>query len=184
MFLLGRELTGSRVGRRRRRPRVRVLAVPHRVDPAPAGAVVGVDAVRPLRPAATFPTGRLRPLAGAAAAWIAQNLSCGYYLLFFSPVVAPLHRLGADDAPAVEPIDGTLAARPAARVRGGASSPRCRSCCRMLELRRLGFSPRSLTETKRFSADVYATSPPIPTCGSGAALRARGRRLKGCSFPG
>src|SRR5207247_10303932 len=31
---------------------------------------------------------RLGPLVGASTAWIAQNLSCGYYLLFFSPVVA------------------------------------------------------------------------------------------------
>src|SRR5262249_22322337 len=32
-------------------------------------------------------TRRLPPLAGAAAAWIVQSLSCGYYLFFFSPVV-------------------------------------------------------------------------------------------------
>jgi hypothetical protein len=31
---------------------------------------------------------RIAPLAGAAVAWLAQNLSCGYYLLFFSPAVA------------------------------------------------------------------------------------------------
>src|SRR5436305_14853475 len=35
-----------------------------------------------------FASGRLTPLAGAGAAWVVQNLSCGYYLLFFSPVVA------------------------------------------------------------------------------------------------
>src|SRR3954469_767332 len=35
-----------------------------------------------------FETRRNRPLAGAAAAWILQNLSCGYYLLFFSPIAA------------------------------------------------------------------------------------------------
>jgi hypothetical protein len=35
-----------------------------------------------------FETRRLRPLAGAAAALIAQNLSCGYYLLYFSPFAA------------------------------------------------------------------------------------------------
>ena len=34
-------------------------------------------------------TGRMRAAAsrGESLAWIAQNLSCGYYLLFFSPVV-------------------------------------------------------------------------------------------------
>jgi len=35
-----------------------------------------------------FVTRRLRPLAGAAGALVAQNLSCGYYLLFFAPFVA------------------------------------------------------------------------------------------------
>src|SRR5262245_33896274 len=34
-----------------------------------------------------FETRRLVPLAGAAAAWLLQNLSCGYYLLYFSPVL-------------------------------------------------------------------------------------------------
>src|SRR5688572_16984191 len=32
-----------------------------------------------------FATGRLSALSGGAAAWLVQNLSCGYYLLFFSP---------------------------------------------------------------------------------------------------
>ncbi len=35
-----------------------------------------------------FDTRRRRPLAGAALALIAQNLSCGYYLLYFSPFAA------------------------------------------------------------------------------------------------
>jgi hypothetical protein len=35
-----------------------------------------------------FETRRLRPLAGAAAALTVQNLSCGYYLLYFSPFAA------------------------------------------------------------------------------------------------
>lgn len=35
-----------------------------------------------------FDTRRIRPLAGAAVALVAQNLSCGYYLLYFSPFVA------------------------------------------------------------------------------------------------
>lgn len=36
-----------------------------------------------------FTTGRLRPLAGAALALIAQNLSCGYFLIYFSLFVPP-----------------------------------------------------------------------------------------------
>jgi len=35
-----------------------------------------------------FDTGRLAPLAGGTAALVLQNLSCGYYLLFFAPFVA------------------------------------------------------------------------------------------------
>ena len=130
-----------------------------------------------------FDTGSaLRPLAGAAAAWIAQNLSCGYYLLFFSPVVLALHRLGAVGAPAV--------ARRAAwscdrrRVRGRRSWRRCRFSLPYLELRRLGFSPRSLAETRKFSADVYAYLTADPN------LRLWGRaiqawpRAEGLLFPG
>jgi hypothetical protein len=36
----------------------------------------------------TGPGGRWRPLLGASAALVAQNLSCMYYLMFFSPFVA------------------------------------------------------------------------------------------------
>jgi hypothetical protein len=35
-----------------------------------------------------FDRGRVLPLACAALAWIAQNLSSGYYLLFFAPIIA------------------------------------------------------------------------------------------------
>ena len=35
-----------------------------------------------------FATRRVRPLAGGAAALVLQNLSCGYYLLYFPPFVA------------------------------------------------------------------------------------------------
>src|SRR5205085_8082156 len=34
-----------------------------------------------------FDTRRVRPLAGAALALVAQNLSCGYFLMFFAPCV-------------------------------------------------------------------------------------------------
>jgi hypothetical protein len=34
-----------------------------------------------------FATGRVRPLAGGAAAFVMQSLSCGYYFLFFAPLV-------------------------------------------------------------------------------------------------
>src|SRR5204863_9211394 len=71
--------------RRGRGPCVGVRALSNRLDPASASVVVGLDAVVLFGLRRHFATGRIRPLAGAAAAWIAQNLSCGYYLLFFSP---------------------------------------------------------------------------------------------------
>ena len=86
-------------------------------------------------------------------AWLAQNLSCGYYLLFFSPIV-------------VLYIAWEIIARGLwtnARILTGVAA-----ACGVvvlatvpfllpyLELRRLGFSPRSMVETIRFSADTYA----------------------------
>src|SRR4029453_13167466 len=50
------------------------------------------DSIRTWRPASAGPQGppKVGPhiwLAVGAAAWLLQNLSCGYYLLFFSPVL-------------------------------------------------------------------------------------------------
>ena len=42
----------------------------------------------PADTAADRPRSRTRPLAGASAALVLQNLSCGYYMLFFTPFVA------------------------------------------------------------------------------------------------
>jgi len=99
-----------------------------------------------------FETRRLAPLAGAAAAWIAQNLSCGYYLLFFAPVVAisvtweiTRRRLWTDTRLLIR-----LAA--AALVVAVVTAP---FVIPYLQLRRLGFQPRSLGETTSFAADVY-----------------------------
>ena len=111
-----------------------------------------------------FATGRLRPLAGAAAAWLAQNLSCGYYLLFFSADRRALHRVGADD-------DGGLwrDTRALARVAGAivavfaATAP---FLLPYLELRRLGFSPRSLDRNaallRRRLRVLHRRSEPAP----------------------
>ena len=94
------------------------------------------------------------PLAGAPLAWIAQNLSCGYYLLFFSPIVVAVHRLGDDDAAAVARRRAVVAALVAACAAVAAVT--LLFLLPYLELRHLGFSPRSLDETTRFSADVFA----------------------------
>ncbi len=100
-----------------------------------------------------FTTRRAAPLAGGTTAWIAQNLSCGYYLLFFSPVAAlyllwelTMRRLWRD---------GAVLARVAlaVAVMTAATLP---FLLPYLHLRRLGFSPRSLDETMKFSADAFS----------------------------
>ena len=100
---------------------------------------------------------RIAPLAGAAVAWLAQNLSCGYYLLFFSPAIAlyvalelTRRRLWSDR----RAMSGVVLAAVAV---GLATAP---FLLPYWQLRRLGFSPRSLAETIRYSADVlgYATT--------------------------
>ncbi|MBI4485327.1 MAG: hypothetical protein HY655_04895, partial [Acidobacteria bacterium] len=99
-----------------------------------------------------FVTRRIGPLAGGAASWIAQNLSCGYYLLFFSPLVGlyllwelTVRRLWTDRRTLT-----CLGAMTAAVV--ALTMP---FLWPYLRVRQLGFSPRSLVETSGFGADVY-----------------------------
>jgi len=99
-----------------------------------------------------FETRRVAPLAGGTAAWIAQNLSCGYYLLFFGPAMGlylawevTRRRLWTERRAWTHL---GLAAAVVAAVTAPFLIP-------YLELRRLGFSARSLSETTRFAADVY-----------------------------
>jgi hypothetical protein len=100
-----------------------------------------------------FVTRRTAPLAGAVIAWIAQNLSCGYYLLFFSPIVAlylawelTMRRLWRDR--------GVLARLAAAFV--AMTAVTLPFLLPYVRLRALGFHSRSLDETLTFSADVFA----------------------------
>lgn len=100
-----------------------------------------------------FTTGRAAPLAGAIAALVAQNLSCGYYLVFFTPVAAAYCLF--------ELADRGLWRRPrvwfrltlAAGIVGLATWPFVKP---YLMLRALGFDARSLSEVRSFSADVLA----------------------------
>ena len=181
MFLLGRELTGN----------------------AAAGFVAGLAfAFAPYRAANVphlqvlssawmpfvlfglhryFTTGRLRPLAGAAAAWLLQNLSCGYYLLFFTPVVFlyiawELTRRGLwTDRRTLLRVGAATAIVMAATVP---------FLLPYLELRRLGFNARSLAETRRFSADVYAYFTADPNLRLWGALAQAWPRGEGLLFPG
>lgn len=100
-----------------------------------------------------FDSGRLRPLGGAALALVAQNLSCGYYLLYFPPFVAAFalweigrRRLWRDRGTWLRMAAAALAVAlltapfvlPYLRLRTG------------LEM------ARSRPEVSRFSADVYS----------------------------
>jgi hypothetical protein len=126
-------------------------------------------------------TRRFRPLAGAAAAWVLQNLSCGYYLFFFSPVAAAylaweLARTGLwRDRRVLREIAIACVAVVAATIP---------FLLPYLELRRLGFSPRSLDETRRFSADVYAYLIADPNLRLWGPIARPWPNAEGVLFPG
>ena len=100
-----------------------------------------------------FDTRRAWPLAGAAAALVAQNWSCGYFLLYFAPFVAAYviyemagRGLGKD-------LRTWASLGAAAAVVAGATVP---LLLPYLALREHGFGPRPLGEVAHFSADVYS----------------------------
>jgi hypothetical protein len=100
-----------------------------------------------------FATRALLPLAGATLALIAQNLSNGYYLLFFSIFVAAYCLAEIADRRAwrdVRVLAGLSAAGIATAV---ATLP---VLVPYLALRALGFQPRGLGEVQAFSADALA----------------------------
>ncbi|MEO8258481.1 MAG: hypothetical protein ABI868_14130 [Acidobacteriota bacterium] len=152
MFLLVRELTGSRSA-------ALLAGVAYGFAPYRFGNLSHLQVLSSMwMPFAWlgfhryFETRRLAPLAGGTLAWTAQNLSCGYYLLFFAPVMGIFlawemtsRRLWADR----QVWRHLLAAAAAVTI---ATVP---FLLPYLELRRLGFSARSLGETGRFSPDVY-----------------------------
>jgi len=181
MFLLARELTASRTaaivaGLAYAFSPFRISSIPHLQVLSSAWMPFVLYGLR-----RHFSTGRLRPLAGAAAAWIVQNLSCGYYLLFFSPVVlvyiawelttrglwtdrrALLHTAAACALVFIVTLPFLLP---------------------YLELRRLGFNPRSLGETERFSADVYAFFTADPSLRVWGRLASVWPKAEGALFPG
>jgi hypothetical protein len=114
------------------------------------------------------------PLAGATAALVLQNLSCGYFLLFFGPVAA---------AYAVWEVlrrgligDWRLLARLALAgvIVAAATWPFLQP---YLELRTFGYSARTLQEVREFSANVlsYLTAP--------ATIRGWGRLFRAYFIP-
>lgn len=100
-----------------------------------------------------FDSGRLRPLIGGALSLVAQNLSCGYYLLYFSPFVAAyalweIWRRGVWR-------DGTMWLR----LSGAAVLVVTLTLPFLLpyaELRSTWGTPRARAEIVRFAADAYS----------------------------
>ncbi|MEO5741722.1 MAG: hypothetical protein ABIS29_14125, partial [Vicinamibacterales bacterium] len=105
-----------------------------------------------------FLTRSIRPLVGAGAALIAQNLSNGYFLLFFAPFVLAYALFEIGTRRLWTEARVWIALSITALVVTVVTLP---FLYPYLELRRLGFGPRSLNEVKSFSADVFSywTSP-------------------------
>ena len=152
MFLFVRDLTGSRAaaflaGVAFGFAPYRIAQIPHLQVLSSAWMPFTLFCLRRF-----FETRKVAPLAWSAVAWIAQNLSCGYYLLFFSPIVIAymLWEISArglwKDVSAVSRLAIMTAA--VAAVTTPFLWP-------YLELRQLGFAPRSIAEALEFRADVY-----------------------------
>jgi hypothetical protein len=128
-----------------------------------------------------FESGRWRPLAGGVLALIAQNLSCGYYLVFFTPFVGAYVLYEMWDRGRLRDVRLWGRMLLAAAVTVLATVP---FLWPYLELRRLGFPPRSLDEVRFYSADVLAyltTSPEVRLWGARMQKLAR---PEGELFPG
>ena len=150
-FLLARDLTGN--------PRAAFVAgllfgfAPYRIAQFPHVQVLSSQwlpfAIYALRRHLT--SGRLEPLVAGVAAVIAQNLSCGYYLMFFAPVVALYVVLEVTARGRWR--DARLLARLAcsAAIIAAATIP---FLIPYAQLRAHGFHPRSLSAVGDYSADV------------------------------
>jgi hypothetical protein len=181
MFLLGRELTGSRAagavaGLAYAFAPYRIASIPHLQVLSSAWMPFVLFGLR-----RHFATGRARPLAGAAAAWIAQNLSCGYYLLFFSPIVIGYIFWELTTRGRWTDRRALLCAVAACGIVFVGTAP---FLLPYLELRRLGVSPRSLIETRRFSADVYAYFTADPNLRLWGPIAQAWPKAEGLLFPG
>ena len=121
-----------------------------------------------------FDAGTTTPLIWAVVAWVAQNLSCGYYIFFFSPAIVAyiaweitVRRLWTNAR--------TLAAVVTACVATAATT--VPFVLPYLTLRNLGFSARGPQEVDRFAADVYSYVTAAPN------LRVWGGRLRAWPKP-
>ena len=181
MFLLGRELTGSAVagfvaGLAFAFTPSRIANIPHLQVLSSAWMPFALYGWHRY-----FATERVRPLAGAAAAWLMQNLSSGYYLLFFTPIVVLYIAWELTRRARWRNASTLLHIGLAIAIVLAATAP---FLWPYLELRRLGFSPRSLAETQRFSADVYAYFTADPNLWLWGPIAQAWPKSEGLLFPG
>jgi hypothetical protein len=100
-----------------------------------------------------FESRRTWPLAGAALALVAQNLSCGYFLMYFAPFVAAyvIYEIASRGRWLDARMWGELGA--AAAAVAAVTVP---LLLPYMALRERGFGPRPFGEVAHFSADVYS----------------------------
>jgi hypothetical protein len=100
-----------------------------------------------------FETRRVRPLAGASVALVAQNLSCGYYLLYFAPF-AGVYALWEVWRRGVWADRRTWVALSVAGA--GVAMVTAPFLIPYAQLRNEVWGARAIGEVSRFSADVYS----------------------------
>jgi hypothetical protein len=181
MFLFVRELTGSSAaaflaGLAFGFAPYRVASIPHLQVLSSAWMPFTLFGFRRF-----FATRRLAPLAGGAAAWIAQNLSCGYYLLFFSPIVA-LYLAWELTTRGLWTVTKTVAGIGA--MIAGVVIVTTPFLLPYLELRRLGFAPRPISEIAIYSADVYGYFTADPGLRAWGPIARAWPAPEGSLFPG
>jgi len=181
MYLFARELTGM--------PEAALVAgfaygfMPYRVSSLPhlqvlssAGLPFALFGLRRY-----FSTRSSRVLAGAMAAWFLQNLSCGYYLFFLSPIVVlyALWELTTRRLWTNARVIGEVASASALTLAATAWFIRP-----YVELRRLVFKPRQLGEVLYYSADVYAYLTADPNLRVWGRIAQAWPHAEGLLFPG
>ena len=181
MFLFARELTGNRAaafvaGLAYAFAPYRIASLPHLHVLSSAWMPFALFGFRRY-----FETGRARPLAGGSLAWILQNLSSGYYLFYFSPVV--LIYMAWELTIRRRWLDARTMARLAIAVVavGGATAS---LAVPYFQLRQLGFGPRALVDVEQYSADVYAYLTADPKLRVWGSIARGWDKQEGALFPG
>ena len=128
-----------------------------------------------------FETGRTKPLVGASIAWTAQNLSCGYYLIFFTPVLL-LYLAWELTVRGLWRRRATMSRLLAAGV--SVVLLTAPFVVPYVRLRGMGFARRSLEETEHFAADVYGYFTADPNLWLWGNLLRESPRPEGALFPG